>query len=492
MPPRAPRPSRPPPSRPRLALAAALLPLALAAPVARATPETVGAPTTAPPKIVAPPTTQPSPRRLVRATGAPAWFNLALEHRSRYERLVGDVRPGAPPDFDALVARTLAAVELDLPIHLRAELQDSRALAAPGAPLTTTVVNPFELLQATIGARRRGLLHPGDAFAIALGRMTLDLGSRRLVARNDFRNTINAFTGLDLAYTTPRGHLARAFAVLPVRRRPTDPAALARNAVEFDREDPGVILLGAFYASPLLRRLTLEAYALGLLERDRPGAPTADRRLLVPGLRLLRPAAPGRLDLQLELILQAGAVRATAEPDDRRDLRHLAFGGHAALGRTFAAPWTPRLAAFLDLATGDRDPHDRANNRFDPLFGARRFDLGPTGFFGVLPRQNLLAPGLRAELRPPLGFDALAAYRAVWLAAPRDRWATAALHDPTGASGAFVGHHLEARLRRALIPQNLTLELGGAALLRGEFARRAPGGADAPALYFYTQIVAAL
>ncbi|MBS1214432.1 MAG: hypothetical protein H6R26_3049, partial [Proteobacteria bacterium] len=61
--------------------------------------------------------------------------------------------------------------------------------------------------------------------------------------------------------------------------------------------------------------------------------------------------------------------------------------------------------------------------------------------------------------------------------------------DKTGRSGDFISHQIEASVSWAVIPKNLTLELGWAHLAKGEFAKNAP---NAPADhgdsdYFYTQ-----
>lgn len=454
----------------------------------------VGPGATAPPGDAPGPGRVSEPWHLSNAVQAPSWLRFGLEHRARLEHLQHDFRAASPGSWTGVALRTLARLELDLaPLELGVEVIDARLHAGPGTPLSTTLVDPLDLLQAFVRLRHRGLFSSGDALVVTAGRFTLDVGSRRVVARNDFRNTINSFTGLDVRWTGALGASVRAFAVLPVVRRPEGPRDLALHRVEADRENLDALLFGGHVGSaPVGPALRLEGWALGFLERDGPGVPTPDRRLCTLGVRVVRAPARARLDGQLELMAQLGASRATAGPTDVRDLDHLAAAAHAALGFTFPFPAAPRLAAVYDFASGDVDPADGMNNRFDPLFGARRFDLGPTGLYGALARSNLSAPGARLELAPHPRLDALVAWRAVWLATARDAWTTAGLRDTTASSGNFVGHQVEARVRWHALPGNLDLELGGAFLARGRFALEAGGARPEWPVYGYAQVIAAL
>lgn len=431
-----------------------------------------------------------APWRLHEALGAPAWLRFGLEYRTRFEHLQDDFRSTATGNATALSLRTLVPVELTLASAVvGAELQDSRAFASSTTPLNTTIVNPVELLQAYGGLRHTGLFMEGDQAALTLGRFTMDVGSRRLVARSEFRNTISSFTGVELQWTSPARHVLRTFAVLPVVRRPSEAAALADNQARFDKESTNAVFWGVFYGSPVLEtNMQLETYLLGLQERDGEDAPSSNRRLVTSGLRVHRAPAPGRFDFQFETMLQLGTSRATTNPDDSRDLTHRAYSAHASGGYRFDAPWSPRLILQYDRASGDGAPDDHFNGRFDPLFGARRFDFGPTGIHGAFARSNLSSPGLRAELAPRPQLDGFAAYRLFWLASARDAWTTAGLRDATGASGSFLGQQLEARVRWRVLPKNLTLELGAAHLIRGQFAKSAPKARSTPATFLYTQL----
>lgn len=412
------------------------------------------------------------PWRLRNAIGAPKWLELGLEHRSRFEHLAND--PRTAHDSTGVFMRTLLSAGVHVgPVIVSAELQDSRAYATPGTPLTTTHVDAAELLQAFAGLRLSDVIQRGDHLSISAGRLTLDVGSRRLIARNEFRNTINGFTGLDASWTSARGDLLRLFAAMPVTRLP---ANVTSNAIVFDRENIDALTWGAFALAPI-GDVQLEAYVIGLHERDGAVA-SSNRRLVTPGARLRRPVARGQLDFELEVMAQAGTSRASTAAADTTDLDHLAFAAHAETGYQLALPWSPRGVIQYDYASGDASPGDRADNRFDPLFGARRWELAPSGLYGALLRSNLNAAGLRLELTPHRTVDLFAAWRPAWLASPHDAWTAVGLRD---ASGDFIGHHLEARVRWQPFPRNLSFEAGGAALVPGSFVR-------STALYFYGQL----
>ena len=120
---------------------------------------------------------------------------------------------------------------------------------------------------------------------------------------------------------------------------------------------------------------------------------------------------------------------------------------HVQAGYTLDTAYSPRLALVFDYASGDEDPDDDENNRFDTLYGARRFDYGPTGIYGALARSNLVSPGYTLSLNPREDIQLMVGHRFCWLASDKDAWTTSGLRDNTGDSGSYVGNQAEVRIR---------------------------------------------
>jgi hypothetical protein len=420
---------------------------------------------------------QPKPWRLEQALAAPEWFSLGGSYRVRYETLDHPYRGRASGSDDILIGRLLlnARVEVDN-LFADVELEDSRQqLADSGTPLGTDSVNTFEPLQAYVGMRFSDAIAKGDRLDLQLGRVTIDNGSRRLVARNRFRNTLNAFSGLHATWKASDGTEVQTMFVQPVQRKPSDFASLDDNDHELDTDSGDVRLWGVFASRPnLFGKITGEAYFYGFRSRDHVGTPVADRDLYTPGARLYSKPAKGAWDLEVEGAYQWGTSRASTAATDMRDLQHKAGFFHGEVGFTLQASISPRLELSYDFASGDHNPNDNENNRFDTLYGARRSDFGPTGIYGAFARANISSPGVRFELKPSAALSTMVGYRAVWLASDRDQYTTAKLQDPTGQTGSFVGNQLEAQVQYNLLPGNVALELGGAYLLHGDFLDHAP------------------
>lgn len=439
------------------------------------------------------PASAAEPWRLKTATGAPDWLDISGSYRVRYEGVADGFRPGQANGDQILVERLLLSVEADLGgAYVGAEFQDSRShLDGNGTPLGTDDVNAAELLRAYLGFKGGGVLVDGDKLDVQAGRMTVDSGSRRLVSRNNFRNTINAFTGIQGMWTGPSGWRVQAFVTLPVERQPSRFADLDENRVEFDDENFDTILSGLHLSrTKLIAGATGEVYVYRLDEEDGDGRNTADRELWTPGVRLVKARAKGAFDWEIEATYQTGTSRSSTAASNVTDLDHRAGFFHVHLGRSFDVPWAPRAVLQFDYATGDGDPTDGRNGRFDTLYGGRRSEFGPTGIWGPLARGNLITPGFQVDAGPTSDVSLLLGYRAAWLEEARDTFVGAGLRNITGRSGTFFGHQMEGRVQLQLIPGNLMLELGGSVLTDGEFLREAPAAPDNGAAYYgYSQLV---
>ncbi len=424
----------------------------------------------------------PSGWSLQEALGDPDDFHISVTARARYEAIGGQFRPGLIDNDDIVLLRTLLLAEYRPgPVRVGVEISDSRVYSARSDGfLTTSEVNAFEPIQAYVAFDLGDALGRDSKTSLTAGRFTLTVGSSRLVTRNNFRNTINAFTG----FKATRSHKASGqeltlFYTLPLQRLPEDKASLLDNDVTLDRESFDLALWGAHMAVPV-RALdaTAESYVYGLDEQDMPRTATRDRRLYTPGLRLSRKPKAGRLDFDLEAALQFGTVSASTAPGaPQQDV----FAGvaHAEIGYRFTGPWAPRLSALYDFASGDRPGGKQT--RFDPLYGSRRADFGNTSMFGALSRANLSSAGVRAEAQPPQGPRLALLYRLSWLDSATDSFAGTGVRDSDGDAGHFAGHLLDLRVTQDLVADVVTLEAGGTLLLNGRFldeAGNANGNGD--------------
>jgi hypothetical protein len=434
-------------------------------------------------------TEQDAPWQLDNALAVPDWLSVGGSYRARYETLDNPYRAGASGSDQILVGRLLLSARVTKnQFHANIELEDSRQqLADSGTPLGTDSVNTFEPLQAYVGMHFEDALSNGSRLDLNAGRMTIDIGSRRLVSRNNFRNTINAFTGMHAVWKSAGGSEAQLFYVRPVQRLPGDVERLTDNDARLDTDSSELTLWGIFGAVPdVLGKTKGEAYFYALRSCDQAGIPVADRDIYTPGVRLHIKPAPRSWDFEAEGATQWGTSRSSTAATDTKDLQHRAGFIHGEIGYTFNAKMSPRVELSYDFASGDDDPADNRNNRFDTLYGSRRFDYGPTGIYGAFARSNLSSPGLRIEARPLQTTSGMLGYRAVWLASDRDQYTTARLQDSSGNSGSFVAHQIEAQIQYNALPGNLLLEFGGAYLIHGEFLRDAPGAPrEGDTLYLY-------
>ncbi|MBU2979916.1 alginate export family protein [Alteromonas sp. C1M14] len=325
-----------------------------------------------------------------------------------------------------------------------AQLQDSRAMLDDNDPsLTSNQVNTFEPLQFYI----RYSNVSENISAITAGRMTVDHGSRRLLAKGIYRNTANAFDGI-MIDTHWHNWKVRGFYLLPVSRLPTDADSLDNNDRAFDKSDRRRRFYGFYVTSPN-NQWAIQNY--WLKEADGPNLATKNRDLYTLSVNYAyTPFAQWKGTV--EVVGQTGTARETKAATDTLDKTVRAWMVHADIGKPVSD--NTFMRAELDLASGDNNGADTTINDFDTLYGVRRFDFGPTDVYQAFPRRNLLAGGIRSVTKLTGAHNIMVAYKALWYL------------KTTTSDDKFIGHQLEARWRYQ-VNEQLQVAMGGAYLNKG-------------------------
>ncbi|MFM8377634.1 MAG: alginate export family protein, partial [Phenylobacterium sp.] len=192
--------------------------------------------------------------------------------RVRYEALEGQFRPGLAPRDDLWSVRSTLFAEWKAgAFRVAGEVYDSRAYGSgPGGVLTTGEVNTLEPVQCYLAADINRPLGYHARLSLQGGRFTLNLGSRRLVAADDYRNTTNGYTGVRADLRLADRTSATAFYTLPQQRRPEAPEDLRDNRFKLDREDASQRLYGAYISRPFPTGGLVEVGYVRFQESDRP------------------------------------------------------------------------------------------------------------------------------------------------------------------------------------------------------------------------------
>jgi hypothetical protein len=412
-------------------------------------------------------------RYLKHMLHTPRWLDLGVEFRARYEHMTNPFRRSEFGTDEQAFTRTLARMGLNGgPFRFLVEMIDARAFYhEPGEFQNNTTVDTSDILQLFGSATSENFLSTGLRADVHVGRITMDMGRRRLLARNIFRNTINSFDGAHFMLSRSKVWSLRAFITKPTFRDSTafnDPYGQA-----------GSLFWGAYYTNQQVSWLQTDLYYFGLQDQNKT---VIQRKYSTFGLRLFKNPKVAEFDYEIESDWQVGA-RGTKD--------HFAYFQHVEAGYTINRKWQPRPVVLFDYASGTADPNGTYDQTFDTLFGARRWEMTPTGIFGPFFRSNLMYPGAQLFLTPRADVQIYLKYRAWYLAQERDAWVGSALQDSTGSSGNFLGQDVEIRLRWT-INVNATLEAGYDHLFKGSYmaniVRRVPGAPPAEDTdYFYLQ-----
>ena len=404
-------------------------------------------------------------RYLKSALGLPDFVDLGIENRTRFESVSHPWRStakigGGRTDSQWLLRSRVRFGLGNGPFRFLFEGQDSREYGAQiGGFVNNTTVDEWDILQLFGSLTVDNVAGSGLRTDLLFGRMTLDMGGRRYVARNDFRNTTNAFDGVHWQIGKPDTWRLRAFITEPV----------IRDEVQLDKQNKKFLFWGAYLENLQIPWMNINAFYYGLNDQRQQNA-NLHRTYGTYGFRLLKNPAVSEFDYELEGAIQVGQLG---------QVDHFAYNPNVQVGYTFDAPWTPQFLVQYSYASGTRTPGGSQNGTFDPLFGARRWDLMPTGIFGPFLRSNISSPGWRLVMKPAESLTMQIKQRFWYLAQGSAVNGGILLQDPTGGAGNYLGHDLEVRVSW-VVSQNLDIDAGYDHWFKGSYFDRLPASANLP------------
>ena len=413
------------------------------------------------------------------------WLNIGLDSRTRFEYRENDYRPyqdsniyapNGAPNTKGLRAypnslwleRTRGYIGIKNildPFRAVIEFQGSRAFNSI-YELQGQEVNQTELIQGygelflkdALGTDAKG---QGRPISVRVGRQAFEIGSRRLIARNEFRNTTNNFEGVRVLLGERYNDVdLDSFLMRPVIRNPYR-----------DQPDWQNWVYGSFLSiknvSPYL---TIQPYFIGRHAWGDPlnplgGQTRLPRQTQAPGFRVF--GNYNNFDWDIDVMKQFGqtGVISQAYPYNPawmtgtvgytniskpwggyyQTKQHDAIAYAADVGYTFADhPWKPRISAVYIYGSGNKSAYSSASNNVDQFYGYNQ----PFSRNDYISWNNVKDPKVRLEFSPAKDTQIDTAFSAYWLASAASAWDRANLYAPNGNRGTFMGTELDMRIRQ--------------------------------------------
>lgn len=429
------------------------------------------------------------------------WLDIGFEYRARYEHRDNDFRRAQENIDDPLLLRSRAYLGLKNildPFRFAVEVQDSRRNHSDYTRSNDTRdVDKADVLQAYLELYYKDSIFGKDdlgnsrPFWVRGGRLAWESLDRRLIARNEWRNTTNTFQGVRANIGEKKNDWQlEAFAVQPVQRF-TDKLDEVDHSQNFYgvigdwRRWSEYVTIQPYYFLLKQNGDKVEYDTNGNLYSDRSvytaaqqNQATIDREIHTGGVRVFGVVPGTQWDYDANYAKQWGhQQRFISNAIGYRNVDHDAFAYNAEVGYSFKHPWKPRVSASYGVASGDKTTasgNDFSDNgRFDRLFGFAR----PWSNNDYIQMENIRASKVRLEFDPQVPYlnnvkvdTGFSWYR---LDDPTDRWnAGANLRDRTGKSGSDLGKEFDLRVRFPL-NQYASLNLGYAHFWAGDFVKNA-------------------
>ncbi len=385
------------------------------------------------------------------------WLDLGFDYRMRYEHRDNDYRRRVSTVDETLLLRTRLYVGIrDVLGPLRAAIEVEDARRTDGSfPRDDRDVNLIEPIQAFGELSFDNGAGQGRPLRIKVGRQAFEYLDRRLLARNEWRNTTNTFDGVRASIGRVDGPWQADVLVL----RP-----VVRRLQRLDTTSDTQWLVGAIGDWRRWSRVaTIQPYYLRLTQDGARVPDRVTRDVHTMGLRSYGVVGSTGWDWDVDVVEQVGR-------DGGR--RHRARALMVDAGYTTGHVWAPRFSASYLHAGGDRNPLDTGVERFERLFGFAR-PLSASDYIQV---ENVRAPKLRVEFAPSAQWRIDAGVSGYWLASATDRWSVTGLRDPTGRSGTSIGQEIDVRVRFPVGPR-VAVNVGYARFWPGDFTRSTSGRA---------------
>ncbi len=373
-----------------------------------------------------------------KVVGDSNWLDIGLDYRSRFEFRDNDLRRAELTTDRPLLLRSRAyfgVKNIFDPFRVAIEFEDADRINGKFEP-DNRDINQSELIQAYVELFFDKFLERDDLgnarpIYVRFGRQTFEFNDRRLIGLNAWRNTTNNFLG----FRATTGQDSNDWQLDLLALKPIDRVIHQPDQVS-DNLDFWAVL---GHWRRWSHALTIEPYYLGLKQRPTTGNDFRERLIHSPGIRFYGWSNARRFNYDLTYTQQFG---------NDHGLRQRSRAITAEIGYIIQEENAkPRFSLFCGYVSGDQDPNDGLNNRFERFFGFAR----PWSADDYVIPENIFTPKLKVELEPIFGLKIDGGYSFFWLASATDRFNNlmdgANNRDQTGSSGSFIGHGLDLRAR---------------------------------------------